>query len=53
MFVIEHGPDQEWFNTEEAAIDAAFEWSVEENGDTITVSRVLNGKTFPHMEVFA
>ena len=53
MFIISHGPDQEWFNTEEEAVDAAFDWSVEENGDTILVSRVFQGKTFPHMEVFA
>jgi len=53
MFIISHGPDQEWFNTEEEAVDAAFDWSVEENGDTILVSRVYQGKTFPHMEVFA
>ena len=52
-FIISHGPDQEWFNTEEEAVDAAFDWSVEENGDTILVSRVYQGKTFPHMEVFA
>ena len=53
MFIISHGPDQEWFNTEEEAVDAAFDWSVEENGDIILVSRVFQGKTFPHMEVFA
>lgn len=52
-FVITHGPDEEWFESEEQAIDAAFEWSVELDGDTVTVSRVHQGKLFPHMEVFA
>ena len=53
MFIISHGPDEEWFTSEEEAVDAAFDWSVETGGDTITVSRVHNGQTFPHMEVFA
>jgi hypothetical protein len=53
MFVISHGPDEEWFTSEEEAVDAAFDWSVETGGDTITVSRVHQGRTFPHMEVFA
>ena len=52
-FIVSHGSDQEWFNTEEEAVDAAFDWSVELGGDTITVSRVHGGKTFPHMEVYA
>lgn len=52
-FIIEHGPDQEWFNTEAEAVDAAFDWSVDLGGETITVSRVHQGRTFPHMEVFA
>ena len=52
-FVISHGPDEEWFTSEAEAVDAAFDWSVETGGDTITVSRVHNGQTFPHMEVFA
>ena len=53
MFVISHGPDEEWFNNEEEALDAAFDWSVETGGDCITVLHVHQGKTFPHMEVFA
>jgi hypothetical protein len=53
MFVISHGPDEEWFTSEEEAVDAAFDWSVETGGDTITVSRVHQGHIFPHMEVFA
>jgi len=53
MFIVEHGPDQEWFNTEEEAVDAAFDWSVDLGGDTVTISRVHQGQTFPHMEVFA
>ena len=53
MFIIEHGPDQEWFSTEEEAVDAAFDWSVALGGDVVTVSRVHEGRTFPHMEVFA
>ena len=52
-FIISHGPDEEWFTSEEEAVDAAFDWSVETGGDTITVSRVHQGRTFPHMEVFA
>ena len=52
-FIIEHGLDQEWFNTEAEAVDAAFDWSVDLGGETITVSRVHQGRTFPHMEVFA
>lgn len=53
VFIISHGPDEEWFSNEEEAVDAAFDWSVDLGGDTITVSRVHNGQTFPHMEVFA
>lgn len=53
MFVISHGPDEEWFNSEEEAVEAAFDWSVETGGDTISVSRVHQGRTFPHLEVFA
>lgn len=53
MFIIEHGPDQEFFNSESEAIDAAFDWSVELNGDTVKVLRLHRGETFPHMEVFA
>lgn len=53
MFIISHGPDEEWFNDEMEAVDAAFDWSVETGGDTITVSRSVNGQLFPHMEVFA
>ena len=52
-FIISHGPDQEWFNDEAEAVDAAFNWSVEFGGETITVSRVHQGQTFPHLEVFA
>lgn len=53
MFVISHGPDEEWFNTEEEAVDAAFNWSIDEGGDTITVSRLMQGRVMPLMEVFA
>ena len=53
MFVISHGPDEEWFNTEEEAVDAAFDWSIDEGGATITVSRLVQGRVMPHMEVFA
>lgn len=53
VYIISHGPDQEWFNDEAEAVDAAFDWSVELGGETITVSRVHNGQTFPHLEVFA
>ena len=53
MFVISHGPDEEWFTEEGEAIDAALDWSVETGGDTITVSRVHQGHIFPHIEVFA
>ena len=53
MFVISHGPDEEWFTSEEEAVDAAFDWSVDLGGETVTVSRVHQGQTFPHMEVFA
>lgn len=52
-FLIEHGPDQEWFETEEQAIDAAFDWSVDLGGETVTVCRVHQGQVFPHMEIFA
>ena len=52
-FIISHGPDEEWFTSEAEAVDAAFDWSVETGGDTITVSRVHNGQTFPHREGFA
>ena len=52
-FVISHGPDEEWFPSEEEAVDAAFDWSVETGGDIITVSRVHQGQFFPHMEVSA
>ena len=51
-FVISHGPDEEWFSSEQDAVDAAFDWSVDLGGETITVSRVHQGQTFPHMEVF-
>ena len=53
MFIVSHGPDEEWFNDEMEAVDAAFDWSVQEGGETITISRVHQGKTFPHMEAFA
>jgi hypothetical protein len=52
-FIISHGPDEEWFTIEAEAVDAAFDWSVDLGGETITVSRVHQGQTFPHMEVFA
>ena len=52
MFIIEHGPDQEWFASEEEAINAALDWSVSLHGDTVTVSHLQNGKISPHMEVF-
>ena len=53
MFVISHGPDEEWFNDEQEAIDAAFDWSVDTGGETITVSRLHQGRVMPHREVFA
>jgi len=53
MFIIEHGPDQEWFHSEDEAIDAAFDWSVDLGGDAVTISKVHNGQTFPWMEVTA
>ena len=52
-FVVSHGPDEEWFDSEEKAVDAAFDWSIDLGGDTVTVSRSVNGKLFPHLEVFA
>ena len=52
-FVVTHGPDEEWFHSEEEAVDAAFDWSIDLGGETVTVSRSVNGKLFPHMEVFA
>jgi len=53
MFVISHGPDEEWFNDEQEAIDAAYDWSVDTGGECITVSRLHQGRVMPHMEVFA
>ena len=37
-----------YYHNEDDAEDA-----LDECGETITVSRVHNGQTFPHMEVFA
>ena len=51
-FIISHGPDEEWFPSEEEAVDAAFNWSVDLGGETITVSRVHHGQLFPYLEVF-
>ena len=53
MFVIENGPEQEWFTDKEEAIENALEWSADLGGETITISRVKGGKTYPLMEVFA
>ena len=52
-FIVEHGPDQEWVDSEEQAFDIAFDWSVELGGESVTISRVFQGRTFPHAEVFA
>ena len=52
-FVISHGPDQEWFNDEAEAVDAAFDWSVELGGETTTVSRLHNGQPVPPLAGFS
>ena len=52
-FIISHGPDQEWFNDEAKQLMLLLTSSVELGGETITVSRVHQGQTFPHLEVFA
>jgi|PlaIllAssembly_1097288.scaffolds.fasta_scaffold3255846_2 hypothetical protein len=52
-FIVEHGPDQEWFASEDEAFDAAFNWSVECGGDCVLISRIHQGDIFPHAEVFA
>ena len=52
-WIIQLGPDQESFYDEEEAIENAMEWSVESNGDTVTVYQCLNGKMMPCYEIFA
>ena len=51
MFVISHGPDEEWFDDEQAAHDAAQDWSAHLGGQSILLSRLTEGRVIPQMEV--
>ena len=45
--------DAEFFTDLEAAYDAAFEWSVELNGDAVGIFESRGGKYIPVTTVFA
>jgi hypothetical protein len=45
--------DAEFFTSEEQAIDSAFDWSVELNGDAVSIFRKVGQKWIAMSKVFA
>jgi hypothetical protein len=45
--------DAEFFDSEEQAIDSAFDWSVELNGDAVSIFRKVGQKWIAMSKVFA